>query len=203
VRQSPRPEPFHPDLAGHRRTGVRALAAVSVLAGTSVLVAPTILASPTAGAATTGAPSTCRPVVAGGSSGWCPLTPGHATGNVRALGGVSLDSSAQVLAVRTVGVPTGATPATTFACLVPLPASQVAHRLQETQCRQEGGVWFAVSGGALSVDLSGLALASDTTFTVQVAAGPSAGDANGDAFYADVTVSTTTNVPPLGGGSLF
>ena len=61
----------------------------------------------------------------------------------------------------------------------------------------------AVDGGSLTVDLSLVPALGGTTFTVQVATGPSAHDANGDAFYANFHVSTVASVPSGGGGSLF
>ncbi len=185
----------HPAL--RRRARLIALASASILAGA------TVLAPAAADAALIGPPSACHAVAPGGRSGWCPLTPGKASGNVRAFGEVSLDSSASVLAVRTVDASTGTPPATTFACIVPLADAPADVRLQETQCRRQGGLWFAVDGGSLTVDLSLVPALGGTTFTVQVATGPSAHDANGDAFYANFHVSTVASVPPGGGGSLF
>jgi hypothetical protein len=134
----------------------------------------------------------CVTTAAGGSSGWCGLYPGNAVDNTKELGLVAVSADGQTLTVQTQDAGTGALPATSFACLTATPSAEITHRLQQTQCADNGGVWLPFTGGALTIDVSGYPQFLDTTFTVQVAASSSAKDANGDAFYNTFSVSTVT-----------
>jgi hypothetical protein len=87
-------------------------------------------------------------------------------------------------------------PATSFACLVFVPASQVTRRLQDTQCAMAEGVWFPANGGSVTIDLTQYPQFLNTQFTVQVAANQSADSSNGDAFYNNFSVSTVSGGPP-------
>ena len=125
----------------------------------------------------------CTAIAAGGSSGWCGLYPGNATDNVRDLGQVSLSGDASMLTIKTLSVDSGAAPRTSFACLTKVPAAQITHRLQDTQCNDLGGVWITWSGPSITINVSQYTQFAGGNFTVQVAANEKAGNGNGDAFY--------------------
>ena len=120
------------------------------------------------------------------------LFPGNATNNVRELGQVSINASGTSLTVQTSDASSGVVPATAFACLLFTPASQIAHRLQAQQCATAGGVWFPMAGSSTTIDLTAYPQFLNAQFTVQVAANQDANNANGDAFYNNITADTTT-----------
>ncbi len=138
--------------------------------------------------------TSCGSVAVGASSGWCGLYPGNAVDNVRELGQVSVDASGTMLTVQTADAATGVIPATSFACLVFTPPSQITHRLQRQQCAAAGGVWFPMAGGSQTIDLTGYPQFVNAQFTVQVAANQDANNSNGDAFYNNIAASTVTAV---------
>lgn len=169
----------------HRILGAASGAAV-VLG--SLALAPAVGATP---------PHTgCGTVTDGASSGWCALYPGNAKGNVQEQGQVSLDSTGTQLTVLTENTADGAAPATTSVCLTATPAVDLTHRLQDSQCAKQGGVWLSWSGGAATVDLTQYPQLVGTTFTVQVQANHDAGNGNGDAFYNSVAVDSTGGGAP-------
>jgi hypothetical protein len=143
--------------------------------------------------------SGCNTVGAGASSGWCGLYPGNATGNVRELGQVTISTSGTMLTVQTADASTGVVPATSFACLLLTPPSQIVHRLQGQQCSAAGGVWFPMAGGSETIDLTAYPQFLNTHFTVQVAANQDANNSNGDAFYNNIATDTTTTGGTLPG----
>lgn len=138
----------------------------------------------------------CASVAVGGSSGWCGLYPGNATDNVRELGQVSINASGTMLTVQTADASTGVLPATSFACLVFTPPSQIVHRLQDQQCAASGGVWFPIAGSSQTIDLTAYPQFLNAQFTVQVAANQDAKSSNGDAFYNNIAADTTSGVSP-------
>lgn len=144
--------------------------------------------------------NSCQAVYAGGSSGWCGLYPGNATDNVQELGQVTLSSDGTSIVVATESASSGTVPATSFACVLSTPASEITHRLQGTQCAKAGGVWFPASGGTISIDLTQYPQFLNSSFTVQVAANQSANSSNGDSFYNNVTVTSTAAGGGGGGG---
>jgi len=131
----------------------------------------------------------CAAVFTFAPSGWCNLYPGNASNNVKDLGAVSLSSNTQLLTIQTQSVATGAAPRTSFACLTLVPAGQIDHRLQDTQCEATGGVWFTWTGPSTTIDLSNYPQFMGTIYSVQVAANDNAGNGNGDAFYNSFTVN--------------
>ncbi len=138
----------------------------------------------------------CNSVAVGGSSGWCGLYPGNATDNVRELGQVSINAGGTMLTVQTADASTGVLPATSFACLLFTPPSQILHRLQGQQCAAAGGVWFPIAGGSQTIDLSAYPQFLNAQFTVQVAANQDAKSSNGDAFYNNITADSTSGISP-------
>ena len=130
----------------------------------------------------------CAPVHTFASSGWCGLYPGNATNNVQDLGQVSLSSNTTMLTIQTQSVDNGTAPRTSFACITSVPADQITHRLQDTQCTKDGGVWITWTGPSITVDMSQYPQFAGTVYTVQVAANDNAGNGNGDAFYNSFTV---------------
>ncbi len=162
----------------------RALLGVALTAGVGVLGL-----SPGASGADV-VHSGCTAVAAGGSSGWCGLYPGNATSNVQELGMVTVSADGSTIVVQTQSASSGVDPATSFACLLSTPASQITHRLQDTLCTSAGGVWLPFVGGSLTISMSQYPQFANTSFTIQVAANKSANDSNGDSFYNNVTVST-------------
>ena len=134
--------------------------------------------------------SGCAAVSAGGSSGWCSLYPGNATSNGQEQGLVSVSSTGSSITVQTQSASTGVLAETSFACLTLVPASQITQRLQDTRCTAAGGVWFPFLGGSLTIDLTQYPQFRNAQITVQVAANQDANNANGDAFYNNVSVST-------------
>ncbi|MGO9909838.1 MAG: hypothetical protein ACLPQS_01555 [Acidimicrobiales bacterium] len=169
------------------RRVIRRWAPVALMSG-SLVVGFTAAIAGTAGA--TPAHTGCAAVSVGESSGWCGLYPGNATGNTKELGQVTVSGDGQSLVIQTEDASSGAAPATSFACLTATDPTQITHRLQDTQCGDEGGVWLPFTGGSLTVDLTAYPQFLDTQFTVQVAANADAGNANGDAFYNNFSVST-------------
>ena len=165
-----------PDLSGLTVTGVLLLAAV---------------ASPAERPAALG--RTAAP--AGTSPGWCGLYPGTRP-TTPELGLVSLSADGTKLTVQTQDADSGVVPATSFACLTATPISEIVHRLQDEQCAKAGGVWFPIAGGSQVIDLAEHPQFLDAQFTVQVAANKSANSSNGDAFYNNVAVDSTSS----GGG---
>jgi hypothetical protein len=139
----------------------------------------------------------CTAISAGTTSGWCGLYPGNATTNVRELGLVALSADGTKLTVQTQDADAGVVPATSFACLTATPISEIVHRLQNEQCVAGGGGWFPVASGAQVIDLSAYPQFLNATFTVQVAPNKSANNSNGDAFYNNVAVDSTSS----GGGN--
>ena len=167
-----------------KRRGIRWAALALIVTG---------LTAATVGVSAADVPhSGCAAVSVGGSSGWCGLYPGNATNNVRELGQVSINASGTSLTVQTADASSGVVPATAFACLLFTPASQIAHRLQAQQCAAAGGVWFPMAGGSTTIDLTAYPQFLNAQFTVQVAANQDANNANGDAFYNNITADTTT-----------
>jgi hypothetical protein len=138
----------------------------------------------------------CNSVAAGGSSGWCGLYPGNATDNVRELGQVSINASGTTLTVQTADASTGVLPATSFACLLFTPPSEIVHRLQDQQCASAGGVWFPIAGSSQTIDLTAYPQFLNAQFTVQVAANQDAKNSNGDAFYNNIAVDTRSGISP-------
>ena len=104
-----------------------------------------------------------------------------------------------MLTVQTADASTGVVPATSFACLLFSPPSQVVHRLQGQQCASSAGVWFPMAGGSETIDLTAYPQFLNTQFTVQVAANQDAGNSNGDAFYNNIAANTTTTGGTLPG----
>jgi hypothetical protein len=135
----------------------------------------------------------CNSVAVGASSGWCGLYPGNATDNVRELGQVTINSAGTLLTVQTADASTGVLPATSFACLLFTPPTQIMHRLQGQQCAAAGGVWFPMAGGSETIDLTAYPQFLNAHFTVQVAANQDAKSSNGDAFYNNIEADTTTS----------
>jgi hypothetical protein len=166
---------------------------VSMLVGVAALA---LIVSFAASAGADVAHTGCSSVAAGASSGWCGLYPGNATDNVRELGQVSINASGTMLTVQTADASTGVLPATSFACLLFTPPSQIAHRLQGQQCEAAGGVWFPITGGSQTIDLSAYPQFLDAQFTVQVAANQDAKNSNGDAFYNNIAADTTGGTLP-------
>jgi len=178
-----------------RRWPMRAAARMAMaLIGTSLVVATVALTSAAANADVSH--SGCTSVIVGGSSGWCGLYPGNATSNVQELGQVTISADGTSLVAQTQSASSGTVPATSFACLVFVPASQVTRRLQDTQCAMAEGVWFPANGGSVTIDLTQYPQFLNTQFTVQVAANQSADSSNGDAFYNNFSVSTVSGGPP-------
>ena len=181
------------DIRRHRWTGIGRLAAVSL--GATLAAASLVGLSSTIGGAA--APDTvCSSASSGGSSGWCGLGPGHANSNTRVQGMVSVSSDGQTIVVNTQDTVSGNAPRTSFVCMVSSPASLVTGRLQETRCGAAGGVWLTFTGGSLTIDLSQYGPFQNAQFTIQVAANPDAANANGDSFYANFGVSTSSSGPP-------
>ena len=160
--------------------------------GLVVIVGPLVVASLATIASADVSHTGCNPVGVGASSGWCGLYPGNATNNVRELGQVSISSDGRSLTVQTADASTGVVPATSFACLLFTPPSQITHRLQGQQCAAAGGVWFPMPGGSQTIDLSAYPQFLNTHLTVQVAANQDASNSNGDAFYNNIAADTTT-----------
>jgi hypothetical protein len=137
----------------------------------------------------------CSSVAAGQSSGWCGLYPGNASDNTQELGLVSVSADGTTLTVQTQDASTGVVPATSFACLTGTAPTLITHRLEQTLCASVGGVWFPYTGGSLTIDLAAYPQFLNAQFTVQVAANHDANNANGDAFYNNVSVSTVAGTP--------
>ena len=167
----------------------RALARRSGLAVTGAL----LLAAVASPAGATEPHSGCTAISAGTSSGWCGLYPGNATNNARELGLVSLSADGTKLTVQAQDADSGVVPATSFACLTATPISEIVHRLQDEQCAKAGGVWFPIAGGSQVIDLAEHPQFLNAQFTVQVAANKSANSSNGDAFYNNVAVDSTSS----------
>ena len=170
-----------------KRRGIRWAALALIVTG---------LTAATVGVSAADVPhSGCAAVSVGGSSGWCGLYPGNATSNTQEQGLVSVSSTGSSITVQTQSASTGVLAETSFACLTSVPASQITQRLQDTRCAAAGGVWFPFFGGSLTIDLTPYPQFRNAQFTVQVAANQDASNANGDAFYNNVTVSTVTVLP--------
>ena len=138
--------------------------------------------------------SGCAAVSVGGNSGWCSLYPGNATSNTQEQGLVSVSSTGSSITVQTQSASTGVLTETSFACLTSMPASQITQRLQDARCAAAGGVWIPFFGGSVTIDLTPYPQFRNAQITVQVAANQSANNANGDAFYNNVSVSTVSTV---------
>jgi hypothetical protein len=176
--------------SGRRRRAVTRRAVMSLAGATASALA--IGFGPSAAGATV--PHSGCSASVGGNSGWCDLYPGNATANTKEFGQVTVSSGSTIL-VQTENASNGAAPLTSFVCLVSTPAAQITHRLQDTQCTKAGGVWLPFSGGSLVIDLSQFPQFLNSQFTIQVAANEHANDANGDASYNSVSVSTVTTCP--------
>jgi hypothetical protein len=112
------------------------------------------------------------------------------------LGQVTISADGTSLVVQTQSASSATVPATSFACLVFVSASQITQRLQNTQCAKAGGIRFPASGGSFTIDLAQYPQFLNMQFTVQVAANQSANSSNGDAFYNNFSVSTVTGGTP-------
>jgi hypothetical protein len=157
-----------------------------------VIIGPLVVASFAIAASADVTHTGCNSVAPGTSSGWCGLFPGNAIDNVRELGQVTISTNGTSLTVQTADASTGVVPATSFACLLFMPPSQITHRLQGQQCAAAGGVWFPMAGGSQTIDLTAYPEFLNTQFTVQVAANQDANNANGDAFYNNIAANTAT-----------
>ena len=109
---------------------------------------------------------------------------------------MSVSTDGRSLTVQTQDASSGVVAATSFACLTTTGASLITHRLEQSLCTAMGGVWLPYSGGSLTIDLTAYPQFLNTQFTVQVAANHDANNANGDAFYNNVSVSTVTAGSP-------